>query len=117
MDTFTNPLSQNHFRINENKFRWYDDKVTVMKENKSWEEILIIGSDEDLLAYEIYRVLEKDGSETHYIIEYELLEGNPKAGHNKCRVKCIPRGRVKLKEEVKDKPGYFTIHRNIKKLL
>jgi hypothetical protein len=88
----------------------------MIKANESWTDFLLTGVEEDLPAGEIYRILEKDGSESLYLIEYDLLEGNPKAGHNKCKVKCIPRGPVELKEEIKDKPGYFTIHRNIKKL-
>lgn len=104
------------FRLHYQKFKWFDSEAEMMKENKSWEIIFIIGTEEDLFAGEIFRVLEKDGSETHYLIEYEVLEGSPKAG-NKCRVKCIPRGRVKLLEPIPDKPGFYTIQRNIKKLL
>ena len=112
---YKNFFTLKEFRLHYMKFKWFDKEAELMKENKSWEIKFAIGTDEDLFAGEVYRVLEKDGSETHYLIEYEVLEGSPKAGSN-CRVKCIPRGRVKLNEEVKDKPGYFTIHRNIKKL-
>jgi len=117
MSAFKNPLSQNQFRLKEKKFRWYDNEVKMINENKSWEEILIIGGDEDLLPYEIYRVLEKAGSESYYLIEYQVLEGNPKARGERCKVKCIPRGRIKLKDPVPDKPDYYTVHMNIKKLL
>ncbi len=87
-----------------------------MKENKSWETTLIIGTDEDLPGYEIYRVLEKDGSESHYLIEYDAIDGDPKARGNSCKVKCISRGFVKLKDPVPDKPGFYSIEMNIKKL-
>ena len=115
MTTFKNPLSQNNFRLNEKKFRWYDKEVTSMKGKKSWEEVFRLGTEEDLLAYEIYRVLEKDGSESHYLIEYDPI-GDPKARGERCRVRCISRGIVNLKDPVPDKPDYYTIHMNIKKL-
>lgn len=116
MSAFKNPLSKNHFRLKEKKFRWYDKEVTLIKENKSWEEIFYIGTAEDLPAYEIYRVLEKDGSESHYLIEYDAIDGDPKARGERCKVKCISRGTVKLKDPLPDNPDYYTIEMDIKKL-
>lgn len=115
MSALKNPLSQNHFRLHYRKFRWYDKEATLMKESKSWEEFFRLGTDEDLLAYEIYRVLEKDGSESHYLIEYDAI-GDPKARGEKYKVRCISRGHVKLKDPVPDKPDFYTVHMNIKKL-
>jgi len=116
MSAFKNPLSQNQFRLKEKKFRWYDNEAKMINENKDWEDIFIIGTDEDLPTYEIYRVLEKDGSESHYLIEYDAID-DPKARGERCRVRCISRGRIKLKDPVPDKPDYYTVHMNIKKLL
>ncbi len=116
MDDLKNFFTLAEHRLHYNKFKWTDNEAKMMKANESWEIVFVIGTDEDLLGGEIYRVLEKDGSESLYLIEYEVLGGSPKAGSDWCKVKCIPRGPVKLKEEIKDKPGFFTIQRNIKKL-
>jgi len=116
MTEIKNFFTLKEFRLLPKKFQLTDNVAKMIKANESWIGFFYSGTEEYLLGGEIYRVLEKDGSETLHLIEYEVLEGNPKAGHNKCKVKCIPRGPVELKEEIKDKPGYFTIHRNIKKL-
>jgi|SRR5574338_469098 len=105
------------FSLHHNKFKWVDEEAEMMKAGKSWTHIFRIGTEEDLLAGEIYRVLEKDGSETYYLIEYDVLEGSRKAWGESCKVNCIPRGPVKLGDPIPDKLGFYKIQRNIKKLL
>lgn len=65
----------------------------------------------DINSFEIYSLVEKDKSETHWLVEHKILAGTGKVGSGTCKVECIPQYPVELIKEAPDNPEYWIVKR------
>lgn len=65
----------------------------------------------DINSFEIYTLVEKDKSETHWLVEHNMLQGTGKVGSGTCKVECIPQYPVELVKKAPDNPEYWIVKR------
>lgn len=99
------------YRKNPVHLKWNESSDgKCLAQGKTWEVEYTVQL-RDINSFEIYTLVEKDNSESYWLVEHKILAGTGKVGSGICKVECIPQYLVELIKEAPDNPENWIVKR------